>query len=314
MADLPHVVVLGGSGFVGRHVVARLAGGAYRVTVVARRRAAARSLLPLPTVQVVEADPHDPAALARVAHGAFVLVNIVGILHERGRDTFQRVHVDLARTVVAACRSAGVARLLHMSAINADPAGPSRYLRSKGEAEAIVSDSGLAWTMFRPSVIFGPGDSFLGLFAKLLRVLPLVVLAAPRARFQPVYVGDVAHCFAHALDDKRTIGQRYDLCGPKVYTLRELVAYVGETIGHPRPIVPLGPALSKLQATMLEWTPGPLMTRDNLASMQKDAVSSDAFPAVFGIEPVALEAIAPTYLAPGATHSKYDPLRAHGGR
>jgi NADH dehydrogenase len=314
MADAEHVVVLGGSGFVGRHLVARLAADARRVTVLTRRRESARHLILLPTVHVVEGDPHDTAALARVAQGASALINLVGILHERGRQTFDRIHVDLTRSAVAACRDAGVLRFLQMSAINADPAGPSRYLRSKGEAEAAVADSGLAWTILRPSVIFGPGDSFLNLFAGLMRLLPVVALAAPNARFQPVYVGDVVHCFIHALGDPRTIGQRYNLCGPKIYTLRELVAYVGATSGHPRPIVPLGAALSRAQAAMLEWLPGPLMTRDNLASMQKDAVCAEGFPPVFGIAPVPLETIAPSYLAPDATHSRYDPLRAHGGR
>jgi NADH dehydrogenase len=314
MVGLPHVVVLGGSGFVGRHVVARLAARGHRVTVPTRRREAARHLNLLPTVQVVEADLHDAAMLARFAQGASAVVNLVGILHERGRDTFERVHVDFARAVVAACRSAGVARLLQMSAINADPAGPSRYLRSKGEAEGIVAESGLAWTVFRPSVIFGPRDSFLNLFATLLRVLPVVALAASGARFQPIFVGDVVECLVRSLGDARTIGQRYGLCGPTVYTLRELVAYVGATIGHPRPIIPLGPALSKAQATLLEWLPGPLMSRDNLASMEQDAVCASAFPPVFGFAPTALETIAPSYLAPAATHSRYDPLRAQSGR
>ena len=141
-----------------------------------------------------------------------------------------------------------------------------------------------------------------------------VALAAPNARFQPVHVGDVAHCFAQAVTDDRTIGQRYELCGPKVYTLRELVEWVAETTGHLRPIVPLGPALSRLQARVLEIAPGKLMTRDNLASMSVPNVCSAPFPAVFGIEPAALEAIAPDYLAPAAARSRYDTFRAHSGR
>ena len=312
MAETRHVLVLGGSGFVGRHLVARLAAAGDRVVVVTRRRFAAGHLILLPTVEVVEANPHEPAALAKLARDAAAVVNLVGILHERGRDTFSRVHVELARNVVNACQAAGVARLLHMSALNADAAAPSRYLRSKGEAEEIVAGSGLRWTIFRPSVIFGREDSFLNLFARLVRHLPVVALAAPQARFQPVYVQDVVRCFAHALKDDTTIGQRYSLCGPRIYTLRQLVEYVGETAGSPRPIVPLGPRLSKLMARMLEVLPGHLLSRDNLASMEKDAVCDGPFP--FGIMPTALEAIAPSYLAPAAGRSKYDPLRAHGGR
>jgi uncharacterized protein YbjT (DUF2867 family) len=308
------VLVLGGSGFVGRHLVARLVAGGHRVVVPTRRREAARHLILLPTVDVVEVDIHDPPALARLVADADVVVNLVGLLNESGRATFARAHVELARKVVDACRAAEVATLVHMSALGADPAGPSRYLRTKGEAEAIVAGSGLAWTIFRPSVIFGPEDAFLNLFARLMRVLPVMALAAPNAKFQPVFVGDVAHCMAQAVDDDRTRGARYDLCGPKVYTLRELVQYVGRVTGHERPIVPLGPALSRLQAMALECLPGTLMSRDNLASMQKDNVGEGPFPAVFGIAPASLESVAPAYLAPESLHSAFDGFRASGGR
>jgi NADH dehydrogenase len=314
MGGAQHFLVLGGGGFVGRHVVARLAAGGHRVTVPTRRREAARHLILLPTVQVIEADVHDPAALGRLAQGATVVVNLVGILHEQGAATFARIHVELARTVVGACRSAGVTRLLHMSAINADPAGPSRYLQSKGEAEAIVADSGLAWTMFRPSVVFGPGDSFVNLFAALARRLPVIPLASPHARFAPVYVGDVAECIVRSSRERATIGRRYGLCGPQVYTLRDLVAYIAKASGHPRLVVPLSPALSRLQARMLELLPGKLMTRDNLDSMRQDAVCAEPFPAVFAIAPTALEAIAPSFLSPIPARIRQGAMRAHADR
>ena len=308
------IVVLGGSGFVGSALVARLAADGRSVVVPVRRRAPARHLILLPTVDVVEADVHDPSALASLVRGADAVVNLVGILHESGRNTFARVHAELARNVVAACRAGGVRRLVHMSALNADPAGPSRYLASKGEAEAAVAASGLAWTIFRPSVIFGAGDSFLSLFARLARTLPVIALACPDARFQPVYVGDVAAAFAGSLDLPATVGQRYDLCGPNVYTLRELVRYASETAGAVRPIVPLRGALATMQAFALEHLPGRLMTRDNLASMSRDSVCGCAFPPVFGVEPVALEAIAPSWLAPDARRDRYDTVRASAGR
>lgn len=311
---MARVLVLGGTGFVGRRVVAKLCTAGHEIIVPTRRRDRGKPLMLLPTVEVVQQDPQDPRALDRLVRRVDAVVNLIGILHERGRDTFARVHVELARKLVAACRSAGVDRLVQMSALGAAPDAPSRYLRSKGEAQAIIEASGLAWTVMRPSVIFGRGDSFLAMFATLVRWLPVVPLAAPNARFQPVYVGDVAHCFAHALADARTIGERYELCGPKVYTLRELVDWVAETTGHVRPIVPLSPALSRLQARMLELAPGKLMTRDNLASMSVPNVCSAPFPPVFGIEPSALEAIAPGYLAPGAARSPYDTFRAHSGR
>jgi NADH dehydrogenase len=308
------VVVLGGSGFVGRHIVARLVAAGRRVLVPARRRESAKHLILLPTVDVVEEDVNDPRVLARLLPGASTVINLIGILNESGASTFERTHVELARNVVAACRAAGVPRLLHMSALGADASGPSRYLRTKAAAEAIVAASGLRWTIFRPSVIFGREDSFLNLFARLSRVLPVVALAAPHARFQPVYVEDVAHCFVQAVGDDLTELARFDLCGPKVYTLQELVAYVGEVTGAVRPIFALGPGLSKLQAWTLEHLPGKLMSRDNLLSMQKDNVCDCPFPAVFGATPAALEAVAPQYLAPGAQRSAFDPYRANSGR
>ncbi|HEY4137928.1 MAG TPA: complex I NDUFA9 subunit family protein [Casimicrobiaceae bacterium] len=315
MAALPRVVVLGGSGFVGRHLAAALFASDRRVFIVTRRRSRARDLFLLPTAEVIEADPYDGAALTNVFHGADAVVNLIGILNEQPPgNTFARAHVEMARSVVAACRQARVARLLHMSALNADPSGPSRYLKTKGEAEEIVRDSGLAWTIFRPSVIFGRGDSFLNLFARLMRSLPVIALAAPNARFAPIYVEDVARCFVQALDDDATIGKRFDLCGPNVYTLRDLVEYVGAITGFRRPIVPLGPALSKLSATLLEHLPGRLMSRDNLASMQKDAVCDGALPPAFDFAPAALETIAPLYLSPAAMHSKYDRMRARSSR
>jgi uncharacterized protein YbjT (DUF2867 family) len=204
--------------------------------------------------------------------------------------------------------------LLHMSALGADAQGPSRYLATKGEAEAIVAASGLAWTIFRPSVIFGREDSFLNLFARLERLLPVIALACPRARFQPVFVGDVARAFMQALPDDAAHGQRYPLCGPKIYTLRELVAYVGELTGHRRPILPLGPTLSMLQARMMEWLPGPLLSRDNILSMRKDNVCGCDFPARFGFTPTALEAVAPEYLSVTAVRSRFDVYRTHSGR
>jgi NADH dehydrogenase len=308
------ILVLGGSGFVGRHIVARLVAAGWNVVVPTRYRERAKHLILLPTVDVVEADIHDPVALEQLAAGADAAMNLVGILNERRRGDFEHAHVELPRKLVAACRAVRVPRLLHMSALNAGATAPSRYLRSKGEGEALVADSGLAWTIFQPSVIFGREDAFLNLFARLERFLPVIALACSEARFQPVYVGDVADAFVRAVDDDRTHRMRYPLCGPKVYTLRELVAYVGELTGYDRPIAPLGPALSKLQARVLELLPGKLMSRDNLASMELDSVCDCDFPVVFALKPTALEAVAPDYLTPAATRSRYSGLRALGGR
>ena len=308
------VLVVGGSGFVGRHIVPRLVTAGHRVVVPTRRRDNARHLFLLPTVQVVEADAGDPATLRHLLDGCAAVVNLVGILNESSGETFDRAHVEVPANIVAACHAAGVRRFLQMSALNADPAGPSRYQRSKGEAEAAIVASGLDWTIFQPSVIFGREDSFLNLFAKLARWLPVMAIGGANVRFQPVFVGDVAECFVRALALEATVRQKYPLCGPEVYTLRELVRYVGEVTGHERPVVALGPALARIQAMTLEMLPGTLMSRDNLASMERDSVCGCPFPAVFGIAPTALEAVAPTYLSPQAVKSKYDDYRAHGGR
>ncbi|MDE2211032.1 MAG: complex I NDUFA9 subunit family protein [Betaproteobacteria bacterium] len=314
MSARQRVLVLGGSGFVGRHVAAKLSAAGHDIVVITRHRERARHLLLLPTMEVVEGDPCDSAVLARYAAGATAAINLVGILHERGRQTFERVHVELPGLLVAACQGAGIRRILHLSALGAGADAPSRYLRSKAAGEDAIAASGLAWTLFRPSVIFGPEDTFLNLFAKLSRLLPVIALAGASARFQPVYVGDVAACIVAALSDDETSGQRYELCGPHVYTLEQLVRYVGEVTGTPRPIVPLGPRLASLQARMMEWLPGPLLTRDNLLSMQRDNVCDCAFPSRFGVAPSPIEAIAPGWLAPASRSSRFDSYRAQSGR
>jgi NADH dehydrogenase len=302
-----NVVVLGGSGFVGRYIASQLSARAIRVTVPARRRERAKHLILLPTVDVVDADVHDEATLLRLFRGAEAVVNLVGILH----GDFQQAHVELARKVVAACRESGVARLLHMSALNAAVDGPSKYLRSKGEAESIVAESGLAWTIFRPSVIFGREDRFLNMFAQLNELFPVIPLGCPNARFQPVFVEDVAKAFVQSLDRDATAGERYSLCGPKVYTLAELVRYAGDLTGHRRPVLPLPEGAARLQATVLEMLPGALMTRDNVDSMRIDSVCDGPFPAIFGFSPAALETMAPTYLGPTASVDRYAEYRAH---
>ncbi|MFO1281269.1 MAG: complex I NDUFA9 subunit family protein [Burkholderiales bacterium] len=305
------VLVVGGSGFVGRALVARLAALGDRVVVPTRRRDRAREVVLLPTVDVVEADVHDGAALAGLATGADAVVNLAGILNESRRETFERAHVALAGVVVDACRKAGVRRLVHMSALGAGPEGPSRYLKSKGAAEALVANSGLDWSIFRPSVIFGPDDRFLNLFIGLAKFAPVFPLAGASARFQPVHVGDVVRAMAHALGDPGCVGRRYDLCGPKVYTLRELVRWACGTAGVGRPIVALAGPLATLQAFALEHLPGGLMSRDNLASMRVDNVCACPFPPEFGFAPAALEALAPAWLRPEA---RFDHHVAHRRR
>ena len=266
------VCVLGGTGFVGRHIVRLLCAQGMAVRVPTRSIDKARQALGSLPVEAVPADVHDVAQLARLFAGVDTVINLVGILHEQHGQTFQHTHVELPRKVIEAARIAGVNRLLHMSALNAAPGGPSAYLRSKGEAEGLVQASGLQTTIFRPSVIFGAGDSFLTLFAKLAKWTPVMPLACADAKFQPVWVENVAQAFAHSLNDAASIGQRYDLCGPQVYRLRELVTFAAACRGRHPLIVPLPNPVAYVQAGIMEWLPVKLMTRDNFYSMQQDSV------------------------------------------
>ncbi len=300
-----NICVLGGTGFVGSHLVTRLSHAGHRVTVLSRHPHRHRGLSVLPTVRVARADVHDEAALAAAFRGCDAVINLVGVLNEGQGETFRRAHVELPRKVAQAARKAGVRRLLHMSALGADAANaPSLYLRTKGEGEAALrvhAGDRIAYTVFQPSVIFGPGDALTNRFADLLRIAPVFPLACPDARFQPVYVGDVAQAFVNALEDRTTHGQRYLLCGPEIYTLRALVELVAREARLNRRIVGLPRWLGKLQATVLEFVPGKPFTRDNWRSLQMDSVcKGGAGFAALGITPTSLALVAPAYLRSGA--------------
>ncbi len=315
------VVVFGGSGFIGAHLVALLSAEGARVIVPSRRYERAKHLIFLPRVEVVEADIFDDAALRRLVAGCDAAINLVGLLHSRrgmpyGPD-FKRAHVDLPRRIVAACAAQSVPRYLHMSALGAAADGPSMYLRSKADGElAARAEPGVAATIFRPSVVFGPEDNFLNTFARLQRWLPIVPVPAADADFQPVYVGDVAQAFLQALANPRTRHQVYDLGGPQIYSLAELVRLVGDWSHHRRPVIGMPDALGRLQARFFEMLPGmPMLTRDNLDSMTVDNVVDPAIQATtaaaLGIKLTPLEAVAPHYLAP---RDRFDDFRARAGR
>lgn len=326
--DYPRVLVIGGSGFIGRSIVSRLVARGHEVIVPTRRRERARDLLPLPTCSVVQADVHDRATLAALVAQADAVINLVGVLHSRRGDPygpeFARAHVDLPRGIVQAMHDAGMdgsirsGRLLHMSALGAAKDAPSMYLRSKADGEAAArSMPGIATTVFRPSVVFGPDDRFLNLFAGLARWSPVLPIGGADARFQPVFVEDVARAFVNALSAEATHGRHYLLCGPRVHTLRELVRFAAEASGHPRPVIGLPDALARLQAWLLERMPGgPLMSTDNLDSMRVDNVAPPGWELApeLGIgTPAAIETEATYYLRHEHPRTRYDRwrLRAH---
>ncbi|WP_416172310.1 complex I NDUFA9 subunit family protein [Actimicrobium sp. CCC2.4] len=319
-----NVLVLGGTGFVGSHLVAQLVAQGRHVIVPTRRAIRARHLAVLPTVEIVETDIHQEQALARLMGRTDAVINLVGILHSRpvnggaasyGPD-FARAHVELPIRIVAACGVAGVKRSLHMSALGTDRNAPSMYLRSKAAGEdAALSHPAVATTVFRPSVVFGEDDAFLNMFAAMQRWFPVIPLGGADARFQPIYVEDVAQAFVNALDNQHTVGKVYELGGPEVFTLRELVQLAGRASGHPRPVIGLPPALARLQALVLEFAPGgPVMSRDNLDSMKADNVTRGPISPELGVTPQALEAIAARYLGEAGARSRFDQYRVRAKR
>lgn len=306
------VCILGGTGFVGRHVVNRLAAEGVRCRILTRRPHRHRHVGIARGSTLVEANVHDGAELARQFAGQGAVINLVGILNEGRGEGFRRVHYDLALSVLAACQAAGVGRLLHMSALNADPkGGASEYLKTKGAAEDYLhANAGtVAITSFRPSVIFGPDDSLFNRFAALLKIPGPFPLACPKARFAPVYVGDVAEAFARALDDPATHDQHYDLCGPRTFTLRELVEYAIEATGERKPIIELNDTLSQLQAKALGLLPGRPFTMDNYRSMQVDSVCEHDGLGRLGITPTDVDAIVPFVLGGMMPKQRLDALR-----
>ena len=320
---MSNILVLGGSGFLGRSVCAKLverSGGASgSVLVPSRRPARAKHLQLLPTVQLVQADVHDETRLARLVRGRDAVINLVAILHGSAAQ-FQRVHAELPAKLARVCQSAGVKRVIHVSALGVSDRAPSDYLRSKMAGELVLKSAKLDLTLLRPSVMFGEQDRLLNLFATLQAVFPVMPLGSAQAQFQPVWVEDVAAAILRCVDDggaATTIGQTFECAGPRVYTLKELVELAGRLSGHPRPVIALPDALARLQAGAMELLPGgPLMSRDNLASMRVPNVATTQCRGLdaLGITPAALESIAPTYLSAGKGLARLDPWRAKAGR
>lgn len=317
---LKKVLLIGGSGFVGGWIANRLSEQGIRVIIPARHRDNSKQVILLPTVYAVQADVNDALVLESLMEGVDAVINLAGILHDGDSrqpygKRFAATHVDLPAKIVAAMRHSGVRRLLHMSALKAASNAPSAYLRSKaaGEMTVLGAASDLDVTVFRPSVIFGPGDAFLNTFAALLKFFPVLPLGCGEARFQPVYVGDVAQVFCAALTDRASFGQTYELCGPTVYTLREMIDYTAGVIGASCRILDLPKPLAELQARVFGLLPNPPLSPDNLRSMEVDSVTTGEhnYP---GWNPQWLEAVAPGYLAPVRLKQRLGAYRCRAGR
>ena len=315
-----NILILGGSGFVGRSVcdklVERSGGAGGQIVVPSRRPARVKHLQLLPTLRVVQADVHSATELHHLVQDADAVINLVAVLHGSAAE-FNRVHVELPHKLADACNAAGVRRLVHVSALGVGESATSRYLRSKAAGEAVLKAANLDMTILRPSVIFGEHDHFTNLFATLLAVAPFVPLAGAQARFQPVWVQDVAAAIVRCLDQPASIGQTIECVGPDVLTLKQIVEQVGRWSGHERPVFGLPDVAARAQAFLMEMMPGtPLMSRDNIDSMRTPNVAGGQLPGLdsLGIAASPMDSVLPDYLSPGRGLARLDRWRArHGG-
>ena len=310
------ILILGGTGFVGRHVCEKLAGGDYRVTVLTRRRSNARHLQMLPMLDVAEGSAYDAAALEPLLAEQDAVINLVAILHGT-EAAFDKTHVQLPLALVKACDAAGQRRIVHVSSLGADLNAPSMYQRSKARGEAVLLGSGLDISVLRPSVIFGAEDKFLNTFASLQKLFPVIPLAGSTAKFQPVWVEDVASAIVECVENRSTIGQTYEACGPEIFTLRQLVQLAGQYSGNDKPVIGLPDALARIQARLMELAPGePIMSRDNLDAMKSDNISGGKLPGLkdLGITASSISAIVPFYLGAQGLRSGLMAKRKTAGR
>jgi NADH dehydrogenase len=305
------IVLLGATGFVGHHLLPKLAGAGHDCLALSRYPMACRELSLIPRVRLQQTDVYDAERLAEAFQGADAVVNMVGILNESGRNGkgFHKAHVELTERVIDACRTAGVGRLVQISALNAGK-GKSHYLISKGEAEErIRAATDIASTILQPSVIFGEGDSFFNRFAGLMKVAPVMPLACPDSRMQPVWVGDVAAAVAAVLPDPETAGKTLVLVGPRDYSLRELVEFTAHAAGLKRRIIGLPDGLSRLQGAVMDFVPGKPFSSDNYLSLQTDNTSSHNDLPGLGIKPRSIESVVPGYLAGSPHQHRLDKYR-----
>ena len=310
------IVLLGSTGFLGRRLLPELSAAGHSCKVLSRYLPACRELAVIPGVEVRQANIYDDDQLKIHFEGADAVINMVGILNESGRKGkgFNRAHVELVEKIIGACRASGLRRLVHVSALNAGK-GSSHYLASKGQAEELIrAADDLDSTIVQPSVIFGDGDSFFNRFAGLLKLAPVLPLACPEAKMQPVWVGDVTAAMTLALADPDTFGQTLIMVGPGAYSLRELVEFTATAAGLKRKIIGLPDSLSRLQGRLMDFVPGKPFSSDNYRSLQVDNTSVENSLSRFRIRPRSLESIVPGYLA-GSPHQRHlDDYRKRAGR
>ena len=293
----PRIAILGGTGFIGSQLLPKLVAQGHAVTVLSRNRENHRALLVLPSVRLVSANVYERAALVREFTGHHAVLNMVGILNETGRARFARAHVDLTATVIAACREAGITRLLQMSSINAG-SNVSKYLKTRGEAETLVKNSGLDWTIFRPTIVYGENDGLVSRFHKLLKLSPVLPLARPKVKVAPVHVGDVCAAILHCLARRDCSGHIYELSGPDTYTLVQIVRKIRDAAHLRRLVLPLPDALGWLQARVCDFIPGKPFSSDNFKSLKLDAVGTREGLAEMGIAPRRFDTLLPELLSP----------------
>jgi uncharacterized protein YbjT (DUF2867 family) len=313
------VCILGGTGFIGTELAARLSRAGHSVRVLTRKLGSAGHLRVLPQVQVAVTNVHDPAALSRQLRGIDVVINLVGILNESGRSGkgFRRAHTELTQKLLAAAIEQRVPRILQMSSLGAAPDGPSHYLRSKGAAEKLLREApdSIDYSIFRPSVVFGPRDSLTNRFASLLKLSQGVLpLARSNTRFGPIYVGDVADAFMRALHGGKTSRQSYDLCGPDILTLAQIVQKTALHAGLPCHIIPLPDFVARVQGFVMDFIPGKPFSTDNYKSLTVHSVCRDDGCGRLGIAPVTMDAVLPTYLGREARDARLDAARTRAGR
>jgi NADH dehydrogenase len=307
------LVILGGTGFVGRALLPQLRRDGHDVVLLSRNLSPHFDRMLPPGVTLREIDVYDPDALRSAFADADVVINLVGILNEHGNSGrgFKRAHVDLTKLVIVACQLAGVSRLLQMSSLNAGR-GDSHYLKSRGDAEAAVKSSGLQWTIFEPSVIFGVGDGLFARFARLLRIAPVLPLARANAKLAPVYIGDVVEAIRRCVNDQKRAGEVYELYGPEVFTLQQIVRMTAQQLGMHQWIVPLPDFLGRLQALVCDFIPGKPFSSDNFRSLLVDSVGGIDGLHRLGIEPTPVSAILPDIL--GYANDKQTQLARYRAR